>query len=307
MSLPIATGTTPQSGLSIPELWSTKIIEHLNPQLVLPMITNTMYSGEISKKGDKVIIRSEPEVMIGDYEPGMELKTEQPDTDITELLIDKAKYFALEENDVLSYQQDIKLMNLAANRAAFKMKEAVEKDVLTNILPDISLTNKGATAGALGGGINLGTTSSPVVLNKENVTDFIANMGTVLDEANCPGDSRFLIVPPRLANLVKRSELKDASLAGDGTSIYRNGRIGMLDRFMIYESHYLLRDSSNNAVHMIAGHKMGTSFVSQLTKVEQASIPKGFEKIIKGLNVYGYKVLYPDTLCQAVVQTNLAL
>jgi hypothetical protein len=125
-------------------------------------------------------------------------------------------------------------------------------------------------------------------------------MGTVLDESNCPESGRFLVIPARMAGLIKKSELKDASLAGDSQSIMRNGRLGMIDRFTVYVSHNL--NVSSGKFSIIAGTKMGLTFASQMTEMETIRSESTFGDIIRGLQVYGYKVVKPEALSTAVVQ-----
>jgi hypothetical protein len=99
------------------------------------------------------------------------------------------------------------------------------------------------------------------------VIDLIVDMGTVLDEANCPEQGRFLVIPARMAGLIKKSELKDASITGDSASPIRNGRLGMIDRFTLYTSHNLKVDSGGK-FNLVAGTKMGFTFASQMTEME---------------------------------------
>jgi hypothetical protein len=125
-------------------------------------------------------------------------------------------------------------------------------------------------------------------------------MGTVLDEANAPESDRFIVIPAKMANLIKKSELKDASLTGDSMSVMRNGRLGMIDRFTLYVSHNLY--VSSGKYNIIAGHKMGFTFASQMTNMETIRSESTFGNIIRGLQVYGYKVTKGEALSTAVVQ-----
>jgi hypothetical protein len=103
-----------------------------------------------------------------------------------------------------------------------------------------------------------------------------------------------------MAGLIKKSELKDASLSGEGTSIVRNGRLGMVDRFTLYLSHNLKVDSGGK-FNLIAGTKMGLTFASQMTNMETLRAQSTFGDIVRGLQVYGYKVVKPEALAHAVV------
>ena len=203
-------------------------------------------------------------------------------------------------------QSDINLMDTWSKDASERMKIKIDQRVLTDLLPDIAATNKGATAGEQSASFNLGTTGAPLTVSKDgaggttSVVDLIVDMGTVLDEANVPEADRFLVIPAKMAGLIKKSELKDASLTGDGTSVVRNGRLGMIDRFTLYVSHNLFVDSGKYS--LIAGHKMGFTFASQMTEMESLRAESTFGNIIRGLQVYGYKVVKPEALSQAVIQ-----
>lgn len=306
MSYPVSAGRPNYSGNFIPEIWSGKLIENFYDATVLAAIANTDYEGEIKNQGDTVNIRTIPNITIRDYVKGQSLVVENPDKPKLQLVIDKGEYFACVEDDIDRVQSDVKLMDMWSKDASEQMKIKIDQRVLTDILPDIAATNKGATAGAVSGAFNLGTTGSPLTVSKDgaggttSVTDLVVDMGTVLDEANCPEQNRFLIIPARMAGLIKKSELKDASLTGDSQSPLRNGRLGMIDRFTIYVSHNL-KVTSSTKYSIIAGTKMGFTFASQMTEMETIRSETTFGDIIRGLQVYGYKVVKPEALVESVV------
>lgn len=306
MSYPVSAGRPNYSGNFIPEIWSGKLIENFYDATVLAAIANTDYEGEIKNQGDTVNIRTIPNITIRDYVKGQNLVVENPDKPKLQLVIDKGEYFACVEDDIDRVQSDVKLMDMWSKDASEQMKIKIDQRVLTDILPDIAATNKGATAGAVSGAFNLGTTGSPLTVTKDgsggstSVTDLVVDMGTVLDEANCPEQNRFLIIPARMAGLIKKSELKDASLTGDSQSPLRNGRLGMIDRFTIYVSHNL-KVTSSTKYSIIAGTKMGFTFASQMTEMETIRSETTFGDIVRGLQVYGYKVVKPEALVESVV------
>lgn len=304
MGFPVAAGAANYSGNFIPEIWSAKLIENFYDATVLAAISNTDYEGEIKSMGDTVNIRTTPEMTIRPYQKGMTLTVDRPDKPKIQLLIDQGDYFAAIEDDVDKVQADINLMDQWSKDASEKMKIAIDAKVLTGMLPDVSTLNKGATAGRISGNINLGATGSAVQLTKTNILDFIVDMGTVLDEANAPEGNRFLVIPAWAAGMIKKSDLKDASLAGDGTSILRNGRLGMIDRFTLYMSHNLnsVVDTGNKCFSIIAGHKMGLTFASQMTEMESLRAESTFGNIIRGLQVYGFKVVKPEALAVGYVR-----
>jgi hypothetical protein len=306
MGYPVAPGRPDYSGNFIPEIWSGKLIENFYDSTVLAAISNTDYEGEIRNQGDTVNIRTQPNITIREYVKGQNLVVENPDAPKLQLVIDKGEYFSCVEDDVDRVQSDIKLMDMWSKDASEQMKIKIDQRVLTDMLPGIGALNKGATAGQQSAAFNLGTNASPLTVTKDgaggttSVVDLIVDMGTVLDEANVPESDRFLVIPARMAGLIKKSELKDASLSGDSTSPVRNGRLGMIDRFTLYVSHNL--NVSSGKTSLVAGHKMGFTFASQMTEMETIRAQSTFGNIIRGLQVYGYKVVKPEALSQAVVQ-----
>jgi len=299
MSFPVASGRPNYSGNFIPEIWSGKLIQNFYDATVLSAIANTDYEGEIRRMGDTVNIRTTPEITIRSYVKGQTLTVENPDKPKIQLSIDKGEYFACIEDDVDKVQSDINLMDTWSKDASERMKIKIDQRVLAAIVADVAATNEGTTAGRISGNIDLGSTGTPEAITKSNVLDYIVDMGTVLDEANCPEGNRFLVIPAKMAGMIKKSDLKDASLAGDGTSILRNGRIGMIDRFTVYMSHNLPVSSGKFSV--IAGHKMGFTFASQMTEMETIRAESTFGNIVRGLQVYGYQTVKPEALAHGVV------
>jgi hypothetical protein len=185
------------------------------------------------------------------------------------------------------------------------MKITIDTDVLDGILGDAHADNRGTTAGRISSAINLGVTTSPVTVTAANVIDLIVGMGQALDEQNIPEQGRWLILPAWVCALIKRSELRDASLTGDGMSMARNGRLGMIDRFTLYMSNLLPDGSHANLAAgeygVYAGHKNGLTFASQLSKVETLRSESTFGTILRGLQVYGYQVVDPTCIVEAVI------
>lgn len=300
MAFPVVGGGANYTGNFIPEIWASKLIVNFYDATVLAAISNTDYEGEITGMGDKVNIRTTPEITIRDYEKGMQLQVERPDKPKITLNIDQGDYFAAVEDDVDRVQSDVNLMDAWTRDASEKMKIKVDTKVLTGIITGIASTNTGATAGRVSGNVNLGATGAPVQLTKTNVIDSLIDLGQVLDEANAPETDRWVIIPAWVAAMIKKSDLKDASLTGDGTSPMRNGRLGMIDRFTLYVSHNLnkVTDSSNSCYSILAGHKMGLTFASQMTNMESLRAESTFGSIVRGLQVYGYKVVKGEALAR---------
>lgn len=301
---PLTPGPTPPahpdySGKLIPQLWSKKLLERFYDATVLNAISNTDYEGEIKNYGDTVIVNKIPDITISNYRMGDNLSTERPAADTDSLLIDQGKYWSFIMDDVADAQAMIDMVPKWAENASERLKIVVDTDVLAYLVGKASATNRGATAGKLSLNINLGVAATPVTISKTTVIDYIVDLGTVLDEVNCPETGRKLVIPAWFAGKIKKSDLKDASLSGDSVSIARNGRLGMIDRFELYISNLLPKTGANHYVFAI--HPKALSFATQLTKTESLRAESTFGNIMRGLLVYGRKVFYPDLMAEGVV------
>ncbi|HBO7073362.1 hypothetical protein [Pseudomonas aeruginosa] len=284
----------------IPALWSGKLVEKLYAATVFGEIANTDYEGEIKNQGDTVNIRTVPSITIRDYKIGGGLTYEKPTSDKVQLQIDQAKYFAFEVNDVDAYQADIKLMDEFSTDGGEQMKIAIDSQLLGKHYADAAAANSGDAAGAKSGNINLGKPGVPVQITKENILDVIVDCGTVLDEQNVPEQNRWIVLPAWMNGMLKKSDLRDASIMGDSTSVFRNGKVGMLDRFTVYISNNLtaVNDATagKNANNVMFGHKKALTFASQMTQMETLPNPQDFGKLVRGLNVYGSKCIDPNAI-----------
>jgi hypothetical protein len=296
----------------IPEIWSGKLIEKFYAATVLAAISNTDYEGEIRNAGDTVKIRTKPTITIKDYRADGLLELERPKGSVIDLLIDKGKYFNTILDDVMEVQSDLNNMSLWADDASEQMKIVVDTEVLTSLYGQASADNRGTTAGKISNDINLGATTTPLAVvaddpgvGEVSVIDVILRLGQALDEQNIPENGRWLIVPAWFSTLIKRSELRQAYLSGDGVSMLRNGRIGMVDRFTIYVSNLLpagvLAGLAAGETAIYAGHSHGLTFASQINNVESMRSEQTFGTILRGLQVYGHKVIDNVALAEAVI------
>lgn len=280
------------AGEFIPEIWSGKIIEKFYDATVLAAIANTDYEGEITSYGDKVNIRTKPDIAIRDYNAYDSLTSDAPSSSGVELLIDRGKYWSTVLDDVMEVQSDLDHLSMWADDASESMKIDIDTDVLAGISADVAAANQGATAGAqVGTSINLGAAAAPVTVTAITAIGKIIDCGQILDEQNIPETGRWVVIPAWLAAMIKTSELKDASLTGDGVSMLRNGRLGMIDRFTLYSSNLLPYNVTDTAHSIFFGHSHGLTFASQLTKVETLRAESTFGTLLRGLQVFGFKVV----------------
>ncbi len=273
-----STGTTSEVNF-IPEVFSKLLQAKFYKQSVLPAISNTDYEGEISGQGDKVVIRTVPAVTINDY--AGTVSNQELTTAKVEMLIDKAKYYSFKVDDVLAAQADVNMLEAASSDAAEGMRVAVETDVMSSVVTGAS------------------TISSQTTITASNVLGEILELSTALDELNIPEEGRFIVLPPSMISLLKQSELRQAYLTGDAESPLRNGRVGMVDRFTVYQSNMLYTPSAGDDAtytHVLAGHPKAISFASQFTNTETIRLESTFGDAVRGLKVYGSKVVVPDCL-----------
>lgn len=300
------------SGTFIPEIWSGKLIEKFYATTVLGAISNTDYEGEIKNQGDKVKIRTRPTITIRDYQVGQSLLVERPSSNIVELSIDRGKYFNTILDDVHEVQSDMDLMNMWSDDAAEQMKITIDTDALLYLIGKADATNRGTTAGAKSASVNLGATTTPLVIVARNpavgqveVVDLLVRLGQVLDENNIPETGRWVVIPAWMASRIKMSELRDASLSGDGTSILRNGRLGMVDRFTLYSSNLLPSGVAAGLAAgewaILAGHAHSLTFATQMTRMETLRSESTFGTLMRGLQIFGLGMLDGKALAQAIV------
>lgn len=300
MPFPVSSGAANYTGNFIPELWAAKLIQNFYDSTVFGDIANTDYEGEIKAYGDKVQIRATPEMTIRSYSKGQTLTLDRPDKAKITLNIDQGEYFAAIEDDVDKVQADINLLDAWSKDASERMKIKIDTNLLGSIYADVAAANTGNSAGRISGNIALGATGSPVQVTKVNILDYIVDLGVVLDEQNVPESGRWLVMPAWMCGLIKKSDLKDASMTGDSQSVLRNGRIGSIERFTIYMSNNVAKvtDGSYTCYNVLCGHKVGLTFASQMTEMETLRAESTFGNIVRGLQVYGFKVVNGNALAR---------
>lgn len=313
------------AGAFIPTLWSGKLLAKFYSNTMLSEVTNTDYEGELKNQGDTIRIRLAPSITISNYTVGAGLGTAEVPTPIfQDMQIDKGMSFNVQVNDVLVQQSDMNLMNMFTEDAAKQLKIAIENEVFFRsfVTEGPVAANEGATAGRISAAYNLGTDIAPVdQATPENVLKAILRMSTVLDEQNVPEDGRFLVISPFDRHLLMQSNIAQAYFTGDAQSTIRSGKIGQLDRFTVYVSNLLPKGEAGKALvagmsatstggavtnakarrTMIAGTKAAVSFAMTINKTEPLRNQTDFGDIVRGLAVYGSKVVKPEALVLAQV------
>lgn len=320
--------TTPYSGNFIPSVWSAKLNAKFYAATIFGEISNTNWQGEISGMGDKVIINTAPTITVTNYVVGGGgLNYQVPQPDVQEMNIDKAKAFAFQINDVLDYQAKPNLLDMFSADAGEQMKIAIDSTVIYNTIFSAAAANQGATAGVKSGSFSMGVSGTPIAINATagdaaNVLTKILQLSSILDEQNVPESDRFLLIDPATRTLLMNTNLAQAQFMGDSSSMVRNGKIGKIDRFDTYVTNQLPYAAANATVWtsgdgsetsiaattnaakrrvIVAGHKSGITFASQITKMETIRNPSDFGDYIRSLNVFGYKVVKPEALAVCII------
>lgn len=305
MAIGASAGTPQYSGNFIPEKWSVKPMIKFYEQCCLAAISNTNYEGEIKKQGDILKIRQIPDINVRKYYKNAGLVDQFPDEPLVEFPIDQANYFNFVIDDIDVYQSNIKMMEEFGIDAGHQMKEFIENEQFGLVYADADTYNAGNSAGRKSQDIALGTTGTPRVVTKADVTDLFVDCLGCMQENKVPGDNMDFVMPVWMAMMILKSEVSDASFMGDGKSRLTNGRIGMLANFELFSNNLLtsVTDSGYTCYHAIACQKNAIAFASQLTKMIHIDKPEsGFYQKIRGLNVYGCKVLKPQAICDVYVR-----
>jgi len=144
--------------------------------------------------------------------------------------------------------------------------------------------------------------------------EVLNRMARLLDQQNVDRDGRWVVVDPVFAEQLndENSKLLNNDFASGSTDILRNGRIvsGMIRGFRVYMSNNLPSigtgpatiDTNGSASHygaLIAGHDSAVATASQVEKVESYRDNDSFADIVRGMHLYGRKVLRPEALVRA--------
>jgi len=283
----------------VPSVYSPRLLRSFYSRTVYGEIANTWHEEEIKNQGDIVYIRQRPEITIRTHRKGQALVNETPTTTSTSLSIDNGRYWSFADSKVDEAQSDLDYVAEWTDDASKRLKINVDTFINANVYTSAAAANQGLTAGNISGDINLGVSGTPLAVTKSNITDVIVDCGTVLDEQDVPEDDfRWIVLPSRFVGLLKQSDLKNADLTGDSVSPLRNGRVGEIDRFTVYQSNLLdtTTDGAFNVFNCIFGTREGISFASQLLYNRVIDNPNAFGRLYQGLQVFGFAVTKPEAL-----------
>lgn len=280
-----------------PSIWAAELLRAYQRALVYgsPAVVNRDYEGDIRAAGDSVRINSIGDPTIGDYTKNTNISAVETLTDAqSTLLIDQQKYFNFQVDDIDAAQQKPKVMAEAMFRAGFGLRSAADT-YIASLYTD--------AAGAIGTTGAPKTVTEPATASNLTAYEYLVDLGTILDEADVPSDSRFAVVPSWYEGLL----LKDQRFVSFGTVANRanlqGGQIGEAAGFTVLKSNNVPNTSATK-YRILAGHPSAWSFASQITSVEAYRPELRFANAVKGLLVFGAKVVKPAGL--AVLVANKA-
>lgn len=274
----------------IPTVWAARLLVALEKALIYGQanVSNRDYEGEIRKSGNTVKIASIGDVSIGDYTKDEDIDDPEVLTDAEQtLLIDKAKYFNFYVDSVDRAQQNVNVLDEAMRRSAWSLREVADTYLA------------GIMEAAVPSGNTIGSTGTPEVPTKDDAYEYLVDLGVLLDESNIPTTDRFVVVPAWFHGLL----LKDDRFVRSGTAVsdrrLKNGEAGEAAGFTILKSNNV-PNTTGTKYKIIAGHAMATAYVEQILDVQTYKPEKRFGDAVKGLHVYGAKVVRPTALAMLI-------
>lgn len=265
----------------IPKLWSARLLNALDKSHVFANVVNRDYEGEIKKMGDTVHINTIGAVTIGTYTQNTDFSS-GPETLATTdqtLTIDQAKYFNFQVDDIDAAQAAGDIMDKAMTRAAYGLADASDKYI----------------AGILAGAADTSNTvsASAVALTSSNVYENVVKMRTILDKANVPTAGRWLVIPPEMYALILLDDrfVKTGGEMAEG--ILRTGLVAQAAGFDIYLSNNCVSANVSDKVTytITGGVDAAATYAEQIVSTEAYRPEKRFADAVKGLHVYGAKVV----------------
>lgn len=212
----------------IATIYSKKVLNFFRTSSVVEGITNNDYYGEISAFGDSVIIIKEPKISVVDYGRGDTLASQALDSDSFNLVLDQAKAFQFQVDDIETKISHVNWQALATNGATYALKNDFDKSVLEFMVTSVAAGNiitsaTGLTASSgQAGNTALATIAADtdnvlivdpnasvaevVAGTHQNPLDLMNSFNLKLDLAEVPEEQRYIVVDPQFVELLMRQD-----------------------------------------------------------------------------------------------------
>jgi len=278
------------SGNWLPVIYSQKVQKFFRTASVVEDITNTDYAGEIENFGDTVNIIKEPTISVSSYTRGGQINIQNLADDQLQLVVDQANAFAFKVDDIEERQSHVNWESLATSSGAYALKDSYDENVIAAMV-----SGAGTTVGSDGSGTDTGFGTS-----EEDPANILANAAKRLHGADVPTDNRWFLGTPEFYEQLGNSSAKlmDASVTGDSKSPLRNGNVleGRVNGFKLYMTNNFAASTTSNYYKVLYGHMSSTATANAIAKTEVVRDPDSFADIVRGLHVFGRKVLRSTAL-----------
>jgi hypothetical protein len=313
------------SGNFAPEIFSQKVLKFFRRASVAEDITNTDYTGEIENFGDTVNIMKEPTLTVTAYQRGSVVNPQDLADDQITLVVDKANAFAFKIDDIEERHSHVNFEALATSSGAYSLKRKFDANILQNLSDAAGIgasAVSGTTLTTTAAAGDIGTANAPInVETDDNGINMMLAMARLLDDQSVPEENRWFVAPPIFYQKAFQAgnKIAEVNITGDGTSPLRNGlaMVGTLAGFRCYKSTALnstggvdqvtltdasatlATDASENVV--LAGHISAMATASHIAKTEVVRSTESFSDVIRGLHVFGRKVLRQEAIVRGVI------
>lgn len=274
----------------IPTVWAARLLVALEDALIYGQanVCNRDYEGEINEAGNTVKIASIGDVTVNDYVRNTDIDDPEILTDEEQsLLIDQSKYFNFFVDSVDRAQTNVNIMDQAMQHSAWALRGIADTYIA------------GLMAGAVPAGKTIGTTAAPVVPTKDTAYEFLVDLGVLLDESSTPTGGRFVIIPAWFHGLLLKDDRFVRAGTVKGETRLANGEVGEAAGFRILKSNNV-PSVTGAKFKIVAGHSIATTYVEQVLDLQTYKPEKRFGDAVKGLHVYGAKVLRPNSLAMLI-------
>ena len=314
-TLNFAPGTAGQANqFWVPEIYSKKVQIALRKASTVEAICNTDYMGEIKSYGDTVNIVKEPQIATAAYTRG----TLTPATTITDqelvLVINQANYFSFQVDSLEKRFGHINFPEVASNNAGYQLKDVMDAEVLADMYTEsIAATATLTPAGVAAKAAIFGSVAAPIDIGHAageiDPLNFMSSAAQVMDENNNPEDGRWFVAAPNFYNQLADTASKLLSIdynAGKGS--LRNGLVasGLVRGFAMYKSlntkKQVVGGAGASVPSVLFGHMRSTSCASAMNTVESFRSPTTFADQVRGLHVYGRKVLSTASVGAGIIK-----
>jgi len=264
----------------IPSIWSANVAQAVENNLVAVRLANRSYEGEIRNQGDRVKVNMFSDPTIAVYTKNSTAITpENLSASQRELIVDRSYYFAFEVDDIDAAQANMGLVAEPLKRAGYLLADTA----------DAYMLGLYATSG-----LALNTAAAPVDLVSTNVEEEILKIGRAFNIAKLPFEGRFIVVSPWVIDKIVLAGLTTKT-AND--AMWANGFVDRVLGFNIFMSQNVYATSYTTYagtanIAGIANESFG--YAEQIVKVEAYRPESAFSDAVKGLHLYGGKIMRPD-------------